>query len=152
MREEQEGRLRLLEDLLAQTQAALGNSFETWMLLKPGQAAFTNGIFDLTATSLTGTRSPFRKERVEVTQALDTARLYLLNPGSPTALQLVPLVRVIAGQKTGEEACYFYNRLLPDGVRWVSYHFRPKPELIEDDRDVVELLSEFRAGGKAGSG
>lgn len=38
---------------------------------------------------------------------LDTGRLYLLNLGALKALELVPLIRVLTGQKTGEDACYF---------------------------------------------
>ena len=61
------------------------------------------------------------------------------------ALELVPLIRVIAGVKTGEDAVYFYNRRVRDGVRWVSYHFSGEPELILDDPDLDELLSDLRS-------
>jgi hypothetical protein len=92
-----------------------------------------------------GTRATFRKQRLQIGEPLDSGRLYLLNSGSMRALELVPLIRVIAGQKTGEDAVYFYSRLLPDdGVRWISYHSPAEPELILDDSDVVELLSDLR--------
>jgi hypothetical protein len=68
----------------------------------------------------------------------------MLNTGNMRALKLVPLIRVIAGLKTGEDAVYFYNRLVPDGVRWVSYHSPAEPELVLVDRDVNEFLSELR--------
>jgi hypothetical protein len=142
--EEQEARLRSLEKLLAKVRTLFGASFEPWILLKPGQMTLTGGIFDLTVTRLTGTRSVFRKERVQVGQALDAGRLYLLNLGGFKALELVPLIRILAGQATGEEACYFYNRLESNQVRWVSYHFQSDPELLLDDPDVVEFLADLR--------
>jgi hypothetical protein len=81
---------------------------------------------------------------VKIERPLDVGRLYLLNLGSLKALELVPLIRILAGQKTGEEACYFYNRLESNQVRWVSYHFQPESELLLDDPDVVEFLSDLQ--------
>jgi hypothetical protein len=142
---EQDRRLSALQDLLAQSRGLIGAAFETWILLKPGSFTYSDGIFNLTCTSLMGTRSTFRKQQLEVGQPLDSGRLYLLNTGSMRALELVPLIRVIAGLKTGEDAVYFYNRRTRDGVRWVSYHFAAEPELILDDQDVDELLADLSA-------
>lgn len=141
---EQDRRVAELDALLARTRALIGTSFETWTLLKPGPATYTSGVFDLTCANLMGTRATFRKQRLRIGQPLDSARLYMLNSGSMRALELVPLIRVIAGQKTGDDVVYFYNRVLPDGVRWVSYHSSSESELIIADRDVVEFLSQLR--------
>jgi hypothetical protein len=139
-------RLRELEDLLAGTQARLATSFETWELLKPGAAMFTDGVFEYTVTVLMGTNPAFRKEQDLVKQALDSNKLYLLNRGNETALELVPLLRIMAGQKTGEEAFYFYNRILSGSeVRWVSYHFHREPEVVLPDERTVRFVSELHA-------
>jgi len=138
-------RLGVLEDLLARTRSLIGAAFETWIMLKPVSFTYASGVFNLTCTNLMGTRSAFRKQRLEVGHLLDSGRLYLLNTSSKRALELVPLIRVIAGMKTGEDAVYFYNRRLRDGVRWVSYHFSGEPELILDDPDVDELLSDLHS-------
>jgi serine/threonine protein kinase len=143
-RAEEERRAAELAGLLARTRALIGTSFETWTLLKPGSASYQKGVFDLTYASLTGTRSIFRQQRVQIGQPLDSGRLYLLNSGNIKALELVPLIRIIAGQKTGEDAVYFYNRMLPDGVRWVSYHSQSEPEVVIEDPDIVEFLSDLR--------
>jgi type I restriction enzyme M protein len=118
----------------------LGWSFETWTLLKPGPMTRSGKVFDLTATILKGTNSAFRRQQLKLTEALDTARLYLLNEGSPRALELVPFIRVIAGN-TGQDACYFYNRVEGAEVRWVSYRFHADPGLLLPDEDVIELLA-----------
>lgn len=142
---EQDRRLGVLEELLVRTRTLIGTAFETWTLLKPGSFTYSGGIFNLVCTNLTGTRSAFRKQRLEVGQLLDSGRLYLLNTGSMRSLELVPLIRVIAGLKTGEDAIYFYNRCTRDGVRWVSYHFPAEPELMLEDRDVDKLLSDLQS-------
>jgi serine/threonine protein kinase len=138
-------RLRELEALLAGVQAQLSTAFETWELLKPGPAMYTDGIYEYTVTVLTGTNSAFRKKQTQVGQPLDSAKLYLLNRGNTTALELVPLLRMLAGQKTQEEACYFYNRLVPDGIRWISYHFHAEPEIVLADERVSRFLSQLQA-------
>jgi hypothetical protein len=56
------------------------------------------------------------------------------------SLELVPFIRVTAGT-TGQDACYFYNRVDGAEVRWVSYHFHAEPELELPDEDVTELLA-----------
>src|SRR5262249_25044910 len=117
-------------------------SFETWTLLRPVVMTYSQGVFDLTAAILTGTNPTFRKKQVQLAHPLDAARLHLLDDNSPRALELVPLIRIIAGSKTGQDACYFYNRLEGDEVRWVSYHFHADPELVLPD-DVTELVTSL---------
>jgi hypothetical protein len=138
----QRERLHELASLLSQAQRLLGWSFETWTLLRPVVMTYSQGVFDLTAAILTGTNPAFRKKQVQLAHPLDAARLHLLNDNSPRALELVPLIRIIAGSKTGEDACYFYNRLEGDEVRWVSYHFHADPELVLPD-DVTELVTSL---------
>jgi hypothetical protein len=139
----QRKRLHELASLLSQTQRLLGWSFETWTLLRPVVMTYSQGVFDLTVAILTGTNPTFRKKQVQLAQPLDAGRLHLLNDNSPRALELVPLIRIIAGSKTGEDACYFYNRLEGEEVRWVSYHFHADPELVLPDGDVTELVASL---------
>jgi serine/threonine protein kinase len=136
----QSERLRELNDLLVRTRKALGWSFETWTLLKPGQMTRSGKIFDLTAKILEGTNPVFRRQQLKLSEALDTTRLYMLNEGNLHALELVPFIRVLAGSM-GQEACYFYNRIEGDEVRWVSYHFQAEPELLLPGEDVIEFLA-----------
>jgi hypothetical protein len=135
-------RLGELADLLKRTRNLLGWSFEPWTLLKPGAMTWSGGVFDLTATVLNGPNAAFRRRRVQVTEALDARRLYLLNDGSRQALELVPFIRMLVG-KTGEDACYFYSRVEATGVRWVSYHFHADPELVLADDELVEFLAKL---------
>jgi hypothetical protein len=44
--------------------------------------------------------------------------------------------------QTQETACYFYNRLEKEAVRWVSYHFESKAERLEPDRAILSLIRE----------
>jgi hypothetical protein len=135
-------RIKDLEELLSRARALLGWSFEAWTLLKPGQMTKSRGIFDLTATMLTGSNAAFRRMQVKVSEALDAERLYLLSEGNLRALELVPFVRVLA-RSGGMYACYFYNRMDATGARWVSYHFHAEPEVVLLDDDLAEWLAEM---------
>jgi hypothetical protein len=143
--QEHGNRLRELEGLLSTTQACMASSLETWDLLKPHAATYANGTFNYTVTLLTGANPAFRKMQVRVCHPLDSGRLYLLDGGTQRALELVPLMRVIASEDSGDEACYFYSRLMPDdGVKWISYHSQAKPERVTPDEGVRQFLSTLR--------
>jgi serine/threonine protein kinase len=137
-------RLSELEDLLDKTRALLGWSFEPWTLIRPASMTLSRGVFELTATILKGPNSSFRKKQIQLTQALDAGRLYLLNDGNLRALEMAPFVRVLAG-RTGQDACYFYNRVEGAAARWVSYHFHAEPELVLPDEDLRDLLVKLVA-------
>jgi hypothetical protein len=140
---QQTERLKDLEELLARTRGLFGWSFETWTLLRPDPMVLVHGEFDVTGTILTGTNAAFRRKHVQLSYPLDAESLYLLNDGSSQALALVPLIRFIPDSNTGEDACYFYNRLEVEQVRGVSYHYRGEPERILSDADVVKCLSSL---------
>ncbi len=148
-----EEELRILAALLAKTQNLLSTAFETWTLLRPGPAMYDDEIFDLTATILTGANSAFRKAHIQVRDPLSARRLYLLNGTSLQALKLVPLLQVMPGPKTGEDTCYFYSRIEPNGaVRWISYYSVAEPEFTLDDPEVVKFLAEVKAPSAGSSG
>jgi hypothetical protein len=42
---------------------------------------------------------------------------------------------------TEQNACYFYNRVERDGVRWISYHFENESEIVKPDDEVLQALS-----------
>lgn len=143
--QEQIRRLSELEGLLSTTQACVASSFETWDLLKPGPATYADGVFNSTVTVLTGANPAFRKMQVQVQHPLDSGKLYLLNGGTPRALELAPLLRIIVAEDSNEEACYFYSRLTTDNaVKWVSYHFQPVPERVTPDTGIRDFLSTLR--------
>lgn len=89
-----------------------------------------------------GDNSDFREMEVPVSDPLDTNRLYLLS--APKSLELVPLMRVLVDQNTGQNAFYFFNRFQEGEIRWISYHYEAESERSLYDSDVVELLSKLR--------
>lgn len=138
-------RLQELKDILDSARNLLGWSFDTWTLFKPGPMLLVRGAYEVTASILTGTNPVFSKKLLKLAHPVDAERLYLMREGSSTALELAPLIKVMAGAKTGQDACYLYSELIGHEVRWVSYHFHADPELVQSDTDVAEFLTSLVA-------
>lgn len=62
-----------------------------------------HGTYESTATILTGTNPAFGRRQLTLTHPVDAGRPYLLREGSEQALQLVPLMKIMAGPKSGQD-------------------------------------------------
>jgi len=74
---------------------------------------------------------------------MDKSKMYALHFQQQHPVELLPFVRLMEGPKTQANAVYFYNRMLGNEVRWVSYHFDKESEIISPDNAVnsaVKLL------------
>jgi len=140
---EEARRLALLEIELTRTREVLADSFSESLLLRPGPSEYRQGLFQYKATSLMGTRTMFRTVTVETSLPMEADRIYLLDMSSRTPLEVVPFFRMMPGPKTEETACYFYNRVVKDGVRWVSYHFEQEAEVVKPDKVLLDLIQEL---------
>jgi len=140
---EEARRLALLEIELTRMREVLADSFSESLLLRPGPSEYRQGVFQYKATSLMGTRTTFRTVTVETSLPMERDRIYLLDMSSRTPLEVVPFFRMMPGPKTEETACYFYNRVVKDGVRWVSYHFEQEAEVVKPDKILLDLIQEL---------
>ncbi|NYT06309.1 MAG: hypothetical protein GKC04_08110 [Methanomicrobiales archaeon] len=135
-----ENRLCDLEASLADIRRMIGTHYADAALLVPGAAVYHDGVFAVAAEELAGSHMVFRSVQVESTVPMDTGRLYLLFAGRQTPLELLPFVRLAAGEHAGMRAFYFYNRLEKDDVRWVCYHPGGDADLVSPDPGVRESL------------
>jgi len=118
------------EGWLETVRKVYGRMWSRYQLIQPTDAMpFRGGVFELVAELIAGPRTPFERRTYAVAQALNRDQLHLIDPMSEEALPLVPLMRIMASPKTAQNACYFFNRSRHDGVRFVSYHFEPEPQV-----------------------
>jgi hypothetical protein len=134
-------RLDDVDEVLNETRSLFAWSFVPWTLLKPGASMKRHGVHESTAQILTGANAAFRKRRIQLSHPCDAEHLYLQNRDHTEALAVAPLIRMITDDDTGEEACYFYNRMEGNQVRWVSYHYVGVPERWLPDEDVVTFIT-----------
>ena len=145
--ENERRRLTLLEKELTDIRSLLGSIFDDWWLIRPGANTYTKGVYHYTVEKLTGTRQAFIQEKVQTTTAMDSEELYLFDTASQHPLQLLHFFRMMPSPRTEEIACYFYNRLEKEGVRWVPYHFEKDSDVIFPDPSVLRLIREVEQNG-----
>ena len=136
-------RLMALETELTRTRGIISDSFVGTILLSPGKGDFMEGIYDFTVNSLMGAHMIFRKEQIKSVIPMDKTKLYLLDKNTLTPLEMLPFFRIRPSPKTDENACYFYNRVDKDAVRWISYHFEQEAEFVNSDPEVLKILEEL---------
>jgi hypothetical protein len=88
------------------------------------------GVFENQVALLTGSNSEFLK----------VERLYLIPEEGERALLLLPLMQIGPSPESARNACYFFNRVEKDGLRFVSYHFVDQPERTDRSADAIEAI------------
>lgn len=149
-----ETRRALLEEQLARVREVVADSFEGSLLVRTKGARFTAGVFSNKVDVLVGSNPIFKEAVVDTTVPLDTERLYLTEKGNTGALEVLPFVRIGPSPATNKNACYFYSRMVREGVRYVSYHFEDQPELIEPGGTLGQFVGGLREksdGGQVGT-
>ncbi len=136
-------RLTLLEAELTRIHAALASTFENWWVIRPGKNEYSRGIYRFSAAKLLGSRQIFKEVEIQTSTVMDKNELYLVDTETRDPLQLLPFFRVMPSPRTEENACYFYNRVQKEGVRWVSYHFEQEAEIIRPDEALLKVISEI---------
>lgn len=88
---------------------------------------------------------PFQKTEIQVvSEPLQNGQLHLYVRDGQQALPLLPLVRMIAIPETEQNACYFYNRMERNEIRFVSYHFGRESDVTRSFEDTAEALRMFQ--------
>ena len=136
-------RLGLLEIELQNIRKIIGDVFEDYNLIRPGEGYYSDGLFHLNCQVLKGSRTTFFEKEIQFINPIDIKDLYLHEEGNHEALKLLPFVKMLPGPETKMDACYFYNRIDKDGVKMVSYYFDEDAEVILQDNE--RILSIFDA-------
>ena len=103
------------------------------------------GVFDNEVSVLIGSNSEFLKESRPMSIWLDVERLYLVSGDSARALLLLPLMQVGPSPTSAKNACYFFNRVVKGGARFISYHFIDQPEIKDQSEEIsaaIRFLTE----------
>lgn len=131
---------------LEKMKGAVGDAWSEINLVQCLHCRPRKGTFENELSILTGSNSEFLKENRLMTSWLDVEQLYIMNKKSGRALQLLPLIRVGSSPNSVKNACYFYNRIERDGVRFVSYHYIDRPEIkdeFEETTKSIKFLGEM---------
>lgn len=132
--------LSLLESKLSEMRKVMQDRWESALLLSPQSSVFNDGIFEYKVKALIGTNSRFDEVRVSTLTPMDVKDIYILHAQQQHPMKLQPFIRLMESPKTQADAIYFYNRMIGDSVRWVSYHFDRESEIIRPDSAVSSAI------------
>jgi hypothetical protein len=144
-RDESERRRVLLENVLAEVRATIGDIWLRFPLMKAGAARFKGGVFTYEAERIMGRSSPFQKVSIVTSNQIEDEALFLFAEDTGLGIALAPMLLVGPSPDQAHNACYFYNRVDGDQVRFVSYHFEKVAEIHTEDpatRAVLKQISE----------
>lgn len=119
---------------------AIADTWNNTQLIHALHCRPRRGLFENEVAVLMGSNSEFLKETRSMGTWLDVERLYLSTKESGRALKLLPLVQVGPSPQSAKNACYFFNRMERDGVRFVSYHFTDQPEITGQFDEATETI------------
>lgn len=140
-------RLSLAEETLARIREGLADAFDGWHLVRTGHGRRRNGVVTTSLEFVTGSRALFRQGEADLRELPDDGGLYMLEQDSSSPLQLAPLISLRGSPETVEDACYFYDRIEGGSVRWISYHYAPRSEVVAVDDRVVAMIQELDSLG-----
>lgn len=118
-------------------------TWENYLLIKPGSNRCISGIYHYQVERLMGSRYPFKPMEIRTSKIMDESHYYLYSIGELKPLKFLPLIKLRSSPKSAQNACYFYNKVEPEFVHFVSYHFEPEPKLDEPFIDTVEALRDI---------
>ena len=132
-------RLLQLEKNLSDIYGVISYRFDTCDLLSPEDSTLTAGVRYHNVKLLKGNKTPFEKKEIKTIVEMDTSKLYILHENQLKPIMLLPLICMRGSPETQKNACYFYNRMVGNDVRWVSYHFDKESDITEIDKEGVKL-------------
>ena len=133
-----------LRSFLSEIRSIFGQVWESYQLLLPtNRSEWTGQYHEVVVNVLHGPNTPFLKQTRKFSEPLKRDTLYILDKDRTNAVELLPLVKISSAPKDVANACYFYNRTQPDGVRYVSYHFEKEADRKFSVAEMEQLFREL---------
>ncbi|MFK0181564.1 N-6 DNA methylase [Streptomyces xanthochromogenes] len=124
----------------------IGVGWQDFPLVRAGTARIRNRVFHHDVDLAMGPNAPFRQEQIPTNVAMEEDGLYLLSREAGSALPLAPLVLMHPVAFGSSSGCYYFNRLRPEGVRFVAYHEVAPSELTEVATPTANLVAALASG------
>jgi hypothetical protein len=133
-----------LRSLLSDSRSAFGQAWENYqMILATDRSSYNGQRHETIVSILQGTSTPFLREKRVLKEPLKRDTLYLLDKDQDDPIELLPLVKISSAPHDAANACYFYNRKQPDGIRYVSYHFDKEADRMFSASEVEQLMGQL---------
>lgn len=131
----------ILANDLSKLRSIFSTNWQNYALIQAGSNRFISGIYHYHVKSIMGCRTPFDGEEIRIDAPMENDQLYLLAKGERIPLKLLPLVKIMPLPKTEQSVCYFYNRMHPGGIQFISYYFAEDAPVIDAFEDTANILN-----------
>ncbi|MDB4378690.1 N-6 DNA methylase [Akkermansiaceae bacterium] len=126
-----------------------GRRWKSYELIQPDLARYKDGVYYISCRRITGTRSnPFEEREYQSIEPLESGSLYLFDSLTQRGLKLRPFIQVIPSPQKQATACFIFNRVERESMRWVSYHFDQESEISQVSQGLSDTLAMFEDGEK----
>ena len=132
-------------ELLLDFRGLVENRWEMYPLVLPRSGRYSQGLHHYSVESVVGTRTPFDGVSMILKQPMEDGQLHMAAPRLGATCPLLPLVRLGASPADKMNACYFFNRVEAEGLKYVSYHFEDQPEITRTFENAQAVLQELSA-------
>ena len=129
--------------LVEQVRAVFGRGWQRYELIQADNMIYVDGRYTSQVLRIMGTRNQFERVERSSLYPMENGQLYLLEEGASEGLKLLPLVKMMSSPSDVDNACYFYNRVVDDGHRFVSYHFEKESSVCEHFGDTASTVKQL---------
>ena len=131
-------RLSILESSLTEFYTNIDKGFEDTRIISPTVNSYEKGTYKYKIYELTGVNTPFREVSFNSIIPLERYKIFVVHGKEEKPVELLPFIRFIEDS----QAVYYYSRIKDNNIRWISYHYEPKPEFQEEpDDDFLQALN-----------
>ena len=125
--------------------------FNQNLLVKTGSVDVIDGVMAYQVNILVGSDPAFESGIAEVNHSVDSHTLAFWKKDADVMCKALPFFRLGVPKRPQETDFYVFNRVVPDGFRWISYHDADEQDFVADDHELQSLMDclkrkrEFRS-------
>jgi len=120
---------------------ATAGAFNRLLLVRTGSVEVNDGVMTYHVDILAGSDPAFEAGTAELSHSVNSRTLAFWTQGAGVMCQALPLFRLGVPQRPQETDFYVFNRVEPEGFRWISYHDAHEQEFVDTDDKLNDLIS-----------
>ncbi len=146
-----ERHVRDLQQSIREFYDASAGVFSQNLLVETGSVDVIDGVMEYQVKKLVGSDPAFESSIAKVTHRIDSNALAFWKKGADVMCKTLPFFRLGVPKRPQETAFYVFNRVVPDGFRWISYHDAHVQEFEDDDHELQDLIDCLKGNGELSS-
>ena len=123
---------------------ATAGAFKRLLLVRTGSAEVNDGVMTYHVDILAGSDPAFEAGTAKLSHTVNSRTLAFWTRGAGVMCQALPLFRLGVPQRPQETDFYVFNRVEPNGFRWISYHDADEQDFVDSDEELNNLIRRLQ--------